>query len=847
MSFRVFTLVCLFIIRLRFPAKKSVANIIRERYGNAALKDVRKLEKLDLKKRKAQLDINFLETCREAKVMPTFLQFRLANSTLRKSTTYDNCQMLLLNEEIRTKQKLLLELETKFRKSKKDLHEILSYFDFLHIISLFLDRNTHELEKIELRQNAKLTRLIAENVRHDPKQIIHNFSSHELTPNQESVLMKGLNFAVPPKKLKYEDFMLPFELLYRDIGDSCKKEELVFAKNELKHIAFSSYKTFNKKSHKFENITQPEHQAFLELVDNDNIIIQKADKGNVVVIIDKKTYFAKMDEILKDETKFKKVSFCQKRHKNKELDYILEKEEEISTFLKELYDGNVIPETVYKRLKPSGSQPGVLYGLCKVHKGLGADGSAPPFRPILSAINTPSYEIAKFLIPLLSGLTKNEFVSKDSFAFAKNVRDQNSDFFMASFDIDSLFTNVPLDETIDITVNKLFGRKKKYEGFSKEQFRKLLSLAVKNSFFLFNGTYYEQLDGVAMGSPLGPTIANIFLCHWEEIWIKKCPKQFKPEYYNRFMDDTFLLFRAEDHVKKFFRYINSRHKSMTFTYEVEVEGKLPFLDVLVTRSGSNFCTSLYRKPTFSGLYSHYRSYMPDSYKKGLVYTLLHRAFVLCSSWHKFHEEVGFLKEIFLKNSYPSYFVDKCIKVFLDKIFIAKTAYFTVPQKELSICLPFLGKQSLELKDKLSRYASRYFPTCRIKVIFKCNNRLKTFLRFKDRVPNNVRSHLLYRYTCDGCNAIYIGKTRRHYLVRIFEHLGVSLRTHKKFTYNPKNGNNSAILNHVNCQGCVGKEENFKIIGSATTDYHLCLKESLLIQKYKPRINTNENSIPLKLF
>ena len=186
-------------------------------------------------------------------------------------------------------------------------------------------------------------------------------------------------------------------------------------------------------------------------------------------------------------------------------------------------------------------------------------------------------------------------------------------------------------------------------------------------------------------------------------------------------------------------------------------------------------------------------------------------------------------------------------IFLDKVFIPKEYYPTVPKRELSICLPFLGKHSLELKSKITRFADKYFPTCRIKVIFKCNNRLKNFLVFKDKIPLNVRSHLLYRYTCDGCNAIYIGKTRRHYLVRVFEHLGISLRTHKKFTYNPNNGNNSAILNHVNGHSCTGKEQNFKIIGSASNDYHLCLKESLLIQKHKPGINTNDNSIPLKLF
>ena len=525
----------------------------------------------------------------------------------------------------------------------------------------------------------------------------------------------------------------------------------------------------------------------------------------------------------------------------------MEKEEEIVDFLKELKECEVISDTVYWQLKPSGSQPGVLYGLCKVHKGVGADGSPPPFRPILSAINTPSYKIVKFLTPLLSDLTKNEFVSKDSFEFARVVRNQNPALYMASFDIDSLFTNVPLDETIDICVKKLYGRKKKYEGFTKEQFKKLLTLAVKNSCFLFNGEYYEQVDGVAMGSPLGPTLANIFLCHHEESWIKKCPKQFKPEYYNRYMDDTFLLFRSFDHVKKFFRYINSRHKNMSFTFEEENEGRLAFLEVLITRSGGSFLTSVYRKPTFSGLYSHYESFMPSSYKVGLIYTLLHRAFTLCSTWEKFHEEVCFLRQTFLKNAYPGYFIDKCVKCFLDKIFVAKRVVFTVPKKELRICLPFLGKQSLELKSRMQKYVSKYFPQCKIQVIFKCNNRFQSFLSFKDKVPNNLRSHLLYKYTCNSCNAIYIGKTRRHYLVRVFEHLGISLRTHNKFTFNPDNKSNSAILSHINCQKCVGDIENFKIIGSATNDFHLKIKESLLIRKNKPKMNGADQSVPLELF
>ena len=133
------------------------------------------------------------------------------------------------------------------------------------------------------------------------------------------------------------------------------------------------------------------------------------------------------------------------------------------------------------------------------------------------------------------------------------------------------------------------------------------------------------------------------------------------------------------------------------------------------------------------------------------------------------------------------------------------------------------------------------------MIFKCNNRFQSFLGFKDKVPNNLRSHLLYKYTCNSCKAIYIGKTRRHYLVRVFEHLGISLRTHKKFTYNPNNKCNSAILNHVNCKKCVGDVQNFKIIGSATKDFQLKIKESLLIRKNKPTINGADQSVPLELF
>ena len=240
---------------------------------------------------------------------------------------------------------------------------------------------------------------------------------------------------------------------------------------------------------------------------------------------------------------------------------------------------------------------GVLYGLCKVHKE--STGNSPLLRPILSAINTPSYKLAKFFIPLLSDLTKNDYVSKDSFSFAQGVRSQNFNLYMSSFDIDSLLINLPLNETIHMCADKLFKRKNKVKGMTKIEFKTLLEYATKKSFLLFNGSFYNQVDGVAMGSHLGPTLASVFLCHWEEIWPRKCPKQFAPKYYKRFMDDTFMLFNSQGDVKKFHKYIGSLLKNITFTYEIEKENSLSFLDVLVSRDWNCFSTSLYRKPTFS--------------------------------------------------------------------------------------------------------------------------------------------------------------------------------------------------------------------------------------------------------
>ena len=142
----------------------------------------------------------------------------------------------------------------------------------------------------------------------------------------------------------------------------------------------------------------------------------------------------------------------------------------------------------------------------------------------------------------LKPLTKNDYTIKDSFSFAKKVLEFNASLLMASLDIKSLFTNIPLTETLNICVQNLQRNQTHVDNLTQSSFYSLLKITMFESFFIFDGKLYEQCDGIAMGSLLRPTLANVFMCHFEKIWLENCPAHFKPIVYRRSIDDTFSLF-----------------------------------------------------------------------------------------------------------------------------------------------------------------------------------------------------------------------------------------------------------------------------------------------------------------
>ena len=175
------------------------------------------------------------------------------------------------------------------------------------------------------------------------------------------------------------------------------------------------------------------------------------------------------------------------------------------------------------------------------------------------------------------------------------------------------------------------------DKLSKDSFRELLTRTMSELLILSDQQFYNQHNGVAIGSPLGPTVANVFLCCHEKIWLQNSSSEFKLVIYRRYVDDTFLLFRSKHHIEKFRNYLNRQHKNIKFTSETENENSILFLDIKITRDNNKFMTSVYRKPTFSRVFNNFGSFIPNSYDAAC-----------CLRYYTGHSNFAQISNVFIK-------------------------------------------------------------------------------------------------------------------------------------------------------------------------------------------------------
>jgi hypothetical protein len=460
-------------------------------------------------------------------------------------------------------------------------------------------------------------------------------------------------------------------------------------------------------------------------------------------------------------------------------------------------------------------------------------------RPILSATQTYNYALAKWLDDKLKPLAINHYTITDTFEFVNEVHSltlKDGDV-LVSYDVSSLFTNVPLEETIHILADKAFANdwfnQTHHLNLSKQDLIHLLEGATKDQLFLFNGQLYEQTDGVAMGSPLGPLLANVFMCSIEETLDREGKM---PSYYRRYVDDTLTIMPNQASANNFLETLNDCHSSIKFTMEIENDRMLPFLGTQLLNKSNHVETKVYVKPTNSGLLLHYKSHVDDRYKRGLLKTMLDRAFRLSSNWTYFSEECDRLKLLFSRLEYPDDLINSTITRFI----AIKVSEQPVPSptdnnspEPVRIVLPFKDQASADfLRTQLKDLSTK--TNTIIQPVF-ISHKIERDLKSREVKPPVVNQQsLVYHFKCDLCDAGYVGFTRRHLHQRVDEHKNPS----------------SSIGKHFREEHSLAPKDltnNFSILKKCTTKFDCLIFEMFFIHELRPSLNVQSDSIRAKVF
>ena len=602
----------------------------------------------------------------------------------------------------------------------------------------------------------------------NPKRYVWNHSSITLNKLQLEALSLGPKFCIPSSRINQIDLETQFEHLWNQTTnlEAATNEAANMFKSTIVHC---SNKFMHCKPDNNKLLTKAHHQNLRNLLTNPDILLTRPDKGSGIVIMNKRDYVDKIESMLSDTTKFQHLPNYKDHSNNIELD--------ITSLLKNLKEKGDISSQTYETIRPTGSWTPRLYGLPKIHKpGL-------PMRPILDMTNSPYHSTARWLTQLLEPVRHKISTRslKDTFECVDIIEQINTKGkSMFSFDVTSLFTNVPLIETIEYICD--FITKESVDlGIPLNALKELLLRCTMNVQFLFNGEYYRQVDGVAMGSPLGPLLADIFMSKLENGPLKSLIENF--DLYKRYVDDILIVCNNSLNIDNILSLFNRCHGSIKFTMERESNDSLPFLDILlIKRTDGSIKRRLYRKPTWNGQYLHFQSSVPLQFKRNLVYCLANRVRKICSH-DVLEDELMIVKNTLKLNGYPDQFIKAHMK---EKV--PKQNVSSVPKKVLYLHLPFRGNTILEIiKSRLERTIRHSYPAGVIRIVSRTQRLIPSC--GKDKLTRQSKSMCIYNFTCI-CGARYIGRTTRQLSKRIKEHhpAALSKGTVKSI--------NSSILQHL---------------------------------------------------
>ena len=625
-----------------------------------------------------------------------------------------------------------------------------------------------------------------------------NLSSRELSTEEKEFLDLGLNVHLGSNFNKCAK-LTELELVYQSISDLEKRGHVEVNPDLRSQLLAEATKRRDFTKHE---VLRPElKEAAKRLREDDSITVRRADKSASYVVIDKTEYLDKIEGILSDKSKFKKLKKDPTANLKKEVNKTIEA-------------ANAVIGGVKFEPAVGDYAPGYLYGTVKTHK------SNNPLRPVISQIPTPTYNLAKQLNCILSPYIPVEYTLKSSEEFLEVIHSKKAEGIIASLDVESLFTNVPISETIDIIIDYAFNHDSlpPPSGLPRDLLKTMLRICTTEAPFRCpSGNLYVQTDGVAMGSPLGVLFANAYMCAVEKKTLSKLVKQ--PVFYKRYVDDICLQVTDTQALEVLKRTLEE-HSVLKFTYEVEENKKLHFLDMTVSKTNEgNYVTQVYRKPTDIGRCMNASSACPSRYKKGVVRTYVRRALSHCSTWELVHQELQHVKQMLVNNGYSCTDIETEIKTAIEQHMkksqvVQGSGETNKRRQETKVHKVYYKNQMSKayqkdetiLKNILKRNViPKEGHKIRLMVYYKSLKSANLVIRNRAKLSQLQETHVVYKYDCKigDCKlqdtASYIGSTTMTLSRRTSYHLSAggpaehTLTTHGRRITRQEMVDNTTIL------------------------------------------------------
>ncbi|XP_045492134.1 uncharacterized protein LOC123691667 [Colias croceus] len=756
-----------------------------DQYGLENANKIRRLEELKTKRSRFLTSLNFMKQCREHNIIPVCCRIAPKKDIAGSASILNKASQKLLSKVIAGHRSDIERLNIEIRNVASNLKNFMLDTDWQLCLNILDNRAHSKFKSCTDKQKQKFEKLLAKknnsmsseypNVTECQPQVtaVVNLSKQILVSKTIEVLNRGLNFAPAPQKI-------PCEEIISHVEDTLFKNNIL--KEDAEAIRQDISCVLRTCKPPKPNISRSESIALKHLRKNEDIIVLRADKGNATVIMDTSDYNNKMSEILSDENTYKKVD---KDPTNKVMKQ--------TTDLINKHKTTLNLDTKY--LIPSCVKPPKMYGLPKIHK------TNTPLRPIVSQIDTPTQKLSQHMSRVLAPLRGNTSAYvKDSYHFVEILKDLNiaNNETMVSFDVQSLFTNLPVTDCINI-VKKRLG-----EHNMPLEYAEILEHCLTSGYLLWNGEFYMQVDGVAMGSPVSPVVADIFMEDFEERALATAPV--KPRLYKRYVDDTFTILPTE-HIPAFLEHLNSIHKNIQFTMELETNNRLAFLDILIMRGRDGMLNhTVYRKVTHTDRYLNGESHHHPCQLASVGKSLFQRARHLCDAAH-LSGELQHVKRVLRNNKLQA----------PPQHHRSRTKPHTVERQPAY--LPYVKG----VTDRIGRILRR----ASIKTIYKPHKKINQFLRpIKSNIP--LQDAGVYKLDCD-CGLSYIGQTKRSIANRLKEHIAdIKHRRHKK----------SAVCEHTLDNNHFIRFDQPQILARENKFFPRLVREAIEIKKH-PNFNRED--------